>query len=84
MAETMPKTRVRESRLVSSRSERCSSAGAAGGETGEFSVASSLLSKAFAIIDKNVKRGILHKNTAALPLPLPRRGWQLGDHLREL
>ena len=34
-------------------------------ETGEFSVASSLLSKAFAIIDKNVKRGILHKNTAA-------------------
>ena len=32
---------------------------------GEYSVASTLLSKAFAILDKNVKRGIIHKNTAA-------------------
>lgn len=34
-------------------------------EVGDYSSSSSLLSKAFAILDKNVKRGILHKNTAA-------------------
>merc|ERR1719502_1910709 len=34
-------------------------------ETGDYSVALPTLSKAFAIIDKNVKRGIVHKNTAA-------------------
>ena len=34
-------------------------------EEGDYSVAVPTLSKAFAIIDKNVKRGILHKNTAA-------------------
>jgi len=34
-------------------------------EEGDFAVSSSLLSKAFAILDKNVKRGIVHKNTAA-------------------
>jgi len=34
-------------------------------ELGDYSVAVPTLSKAFAIIDKNVKRGILHKNTAA-------------------
>merc|ERR1719231_1474858 len=34
-------------------------------EQGDYSVAVPTLSKAFAIIDKNVKRGILHKNTAA-------------------
>jgi len=34
-------------------------------EEGDYSVASSMLSKAFKIIDKNVKRGIVHKNTAA-------------------
>ena len=32
---------------------------------GDYASSSSLLSKAFAILDKNVKRGILHKNTAA-------------------
>ena len=34
-------------------------------EEGEYGVAFPALSKAQAIIDKNVKRGILHKNTAA-------------------
>jgi len=34
-------------------------------EEGDYSVALPTLSKAFAIIDKNVKRGIVHKNTAA-------------------
>merc|ERR1719454_917303 len=34
-------------------------------EEGDYSVAVPTLSKAFAIIDKNVKRGIIHKNTAA-------------------
>ena len=34
-------------------------------EEGDYSVASATLSKAFAIIDKNVKRNIMHKNTAA-------------------
>ena len=34
-------------------------------EAGEYAVSQSLLSKAFAILDKNVKRGIVHKNTAA-------------------
>ena len=34
-------------------------------KTGDYSVGSANLSKAFAIIDKNVKRGIVHKNTAA-------------------
>ena len=32
---------------------------------GDYSVASALLNKAFAVLDKNVKRGIVHKNTAA-------------------
>jgi small subunit ribosomal protein S20 len=32
---------------------------------GEYAVATPALNKAQAIIDKNVKRGILHKNTAA-------------------
>ena len=32
---------------------------------GDYAASSSLLSKAFAILDKNVKRGIIHKNTAA-------------------
>ena len=32
---------------------------------GDYEVSVPLLSKAFAILDKNVKRGILHKNTAA-------------------
>ena len=32
---------------------------------GDYSVASALLNKAFAVLDKNVKRGIIHKNTAA-------------------
>merc|ERR1712146_707481 len=32
---------------------------------GDYGVAQPLLSKAFAIIDKNVKRGIIHRNTAA-------------------
>ena len=32
---------------------------------GEYAVAFPALSKAQAIIDKNVKRGIIHKNTAA-------------------
>ena len=34
-------------------------------EEGDYGVAVPLLSKAFAIIDKNVKRNIVHKNTAA-------------------
>merc|ERR1719310_2685730 len=34
-------------------------------EEGDYSVAVPQLSKAFKIIDKNVKRGIIHKNTAA-------------------
>ena len=34
-------------------------------EEGDYQVALPTLSKAFAIIDKNVKRGIVHKNTAA-------------------
>jgi len=34
-------------------------------ESADYSVAFQTLSKAQAIIDKNVKRGILHKNTAA-------------------
>ena len=34
-------------------------------EEGDYSVAVPTLSKAFKIIDKNVKRGIIHKNTAA-------------------
>ena len=34
-------------------------------ELGDYEVAMPTLSKAFAIIDKNVKRGIVHKNTAA-------------------
>ena len=34
-------------------------------QVGDYEVAQPVLSKAFAIIDKNVKRGILHKNTAA-------------------
>ena len=34
-------------------------------EEGDYSVASAMLSKAFKILDKNVKRGIIHKNTAA-------------------
>ena len=34
-------------------------------ELGDYQVAVPTLSKAFAIIDKNVKRGIIHKNTAA-------------------
>ena len=34
-------------------------------EEGDYSVASSMLSKAFKIIDKNVKRNIVHRNTAA-------------------
>merc|ERR1719331_3068221 len=34
-------------------------------ETGDYQVAVPVLSKAFAIIDKNVGRGIVHKNTAA-------------------
>ena len=32
---------------------------------GDFAASTSLLSKAFAVLDKNVKRGIVHKNTAA-------------------
>lgn len=32
---------------------------------GDYAAAVPTLSKAFAIIDKNVKRNILHKNTAA-------------------
>jgi len=31
----------------------------------DFAASTSLLSKAFAVLDKNVKRGIVHKNTAA-------------------
>ena len=34
-------------------------------EEGDYGVAQPVLSKAFQIIDKNVKRGIVHKNTAA-------------------
>ena len=34
-------------------------------DVGDYEVAMPTLSKAFAIIDKNVKRGIVHKNTAA-------------------
>ena len=34
-------------------------------EEGEYASAQGVLSKAFAIIDKNVKRGIIHRNTAA-------------------
>ena len=34
-------------------------------DEGDYGVAQPVLSKAFAIIDKNVKRGIVHKNTAA-------------------
>jgi len=34
-------------------------------EEGDYSVAVPVLNKCFSIIDKNVKRGIIHKNTAA-------------------
>jgi len=34
-------------------------------EAGDYSVAVPLLSKCFSVIDKNVKRGIVHRNTAA-------------------
>ena len=34
-------------------------------EEGDYAISSSLHSRAFAILDKNVKRGIVHKNTAA-------------------
>ena len=34
-------------------------------DEGDYAAAVPVLSKAFAIIDKNVKRGIVHKNTAA-------------------
>ena len=34
-------------------------------DEGDYGVAQPVLSKCFAIIDKNVKRGIVHKNTAA-------------------
>ena len=34
-------------------------------DEGDYGVAQPMLSKAFAIIDKNVKRNIIHRNTAA-------------------
>ena len=34
-------------------------------ESGDYTVAAALLSKTQSSIDKNVKRGLLHKNTAA-------------------
>ena len=34
-------------------------------QEGDYSVALPTLSKAFQIIDKNVKRGIIHRNNAA-------------------
>lgn len=34
-------------------------------QSGNYSTASDTLSKAFAVLDKNVKRGIIHKNNAA-------------------
>ena len=34
-------------------------------KVGDYEVAQPVLSKAFAVIDKNVKRNIIHRNTAA-------------------